>query len=80
MAMTKMTEAERQHIIDIFKWRGMCSDCIDELKLALKDAKLDDTSTSWYEFLCYECQLIYRDMVPEVLKRREQEKKNDKTR
>jgi hypothetical protein len=76
--MTKMTEAEKQHIVNIFKWRGMCSDCIAELSFALKDAKLDDSSSSWCEFLCYECELIYRDMVPEVIKRRDQERKNER--
>jgi hypothetical protein len=79
MNMTdEMTDTDRQHIIDIFTWKGMCSDCLEELKFALKGAKMSDNSSTWCEFLCYECELIYEDMVPEAIKlRKQQERKNE---
>lgn len=66
--MTKMTEPQRKLVIDMFSDHGMCSDCIAELEFVLQKAELTDTSASWYEFLCDDCVMIYREMIPEALK------------
>jgi hypothetical protein len=67
----ELTEGDRKHILLLFTNHGMCPDCLEELRFALRGAKKDDSSKNWLEFLCYECEGIFYELAETAKKKAE---------